>query len=359
MKPILVSGIQPTGKLHLGNYLGALKNFVELQNSGKYECYFFVADLHSLTKDCEPRERQKRTLDVALDFLAAGIDPKKSVIFIQSQIPAHSELTWILNTIAPMGELERMTQYKDKVKILFEIADKKVEKYFPDFKARKIPSISTEVTEDEYQEFRNVGLFDYPVLMAADILLYDAAFVPVGEDQVQHLELTRTLARKFNTKFGKTLIEPKPLLTEAHRLMSLDNPIKKMSKSQPEGCLFIDDSPATIREKIKRAVTDSHKTIAYDPKNRPGLSNLVLIYSAMSGVPIEKVVEQSAGKTYSEFKEELAKIVIKSLAPFQAQKKKLSVDMKRVSSALASGNKIANSVAGKKLLEIKKKIGLV
>ncbi|MEK7542732.1 MAG: tryptophan--tRNA ligase [Patescibacteria group bacterium] len=328
MKPILVSGIQPTGKLHLGNYLGALKNFVELQNSGKYECYFFVADLHSLTKDCEPKERQKRTLDVALDFLAAGIDPKKSVVFIQSQIPAHSELTWILNTITPFGELRRMTQFKEK--------------------AGSEEAITT-----------NVGLFDYPVLMAADIFLYDAAFVPIGDDQLQHLELTRTLARKFNAKFGETFLEPKALLTPAPRIMSLDNPTKKMSKSQPEGSIFIDDSPATIREKIKRAVTDSYKTTAYDPKNRHGISNLVLIYSAMSGISIDKVIEQSAGKKYSEFKEELAKIVIKSLAPFQAKKKKLSADAKRVSSALASGNKIANSVAGKKLLEIKKKIGLI
>lgn len=328
MKPILVSGIQPTGKLHLGNYLGALKNFVELQNSDKYECYFFVADLHSLTKDYNPKEKQKQVLNVALDFLAAGIDPRKSKIFIQSQIPAHSELAWVLNTITPFGELRRMTQFKEKA-------------------------------GSEEAITANVGLFDYPVLMAADILLYDTAFVPVGEDQLQHLELTRTLARKFNGKFGKTFIEPKPLLTNVPRLMSLDNPAKKMSKSQPEGCIFIDDSPATIREKIKRAVTDSHKTIAYDPKNRHGISNLVLIYSAMSGVPIDKAVEQSANKKYSEFKEELAKIVIKSLAPFQVRKKKLASDMKKVLSAIATGNKMANSAAEKKLFEVKKKTGLI
>ncbi|MDO8557084.1 MAG: tryptophan--tRNA ligase [Candidatus Jorgensenbacteria bacterium] len=355
MKPILVSGIQPTGKLHLGNYLGALKNFVELQNSGKYECYFFVADLHSLTEDYNPKEKQKQVLNVALDFLAAGIDPKKSVVFIQSHIPAHSEFTWILNTITPFGDLGRMTQFKNKFQVIFEYFEKKHKKEEREYSDQ----ISNDLAENLLGKTNNVGLFDYPVLMAADILLYDAAFVPIGDDQLQHLELTRTLARKFNTMFGETLIEPKPLLTNVPRLMSLYDPTKKMSKSQPEGCIFIDDSPATIREKIKRAMTDSHKTIAYDPKNRPGLSNLVLIYSAMSGVAIDKVIEQSADKTYSEFKEELAKIVIKSLAPFQAKKKKLSVDMKRVSSALASGNKIANSVASKKLMEIKKKIGLV
>ncbi|MEK7086816.1 MAG: tryptophan--tRNA ligase, partial [Patescibacteria group bacterium] len=231
-KPILISGIQPTGKLHLGNYLGVLKNFVELQNSGKYECYFFIADLHSLTENFDPAEKPKQILDLATDYLAAGLDPKKSIIFIQSQIPTHSELTWILNAITPMGELNRMTQFKEKS----EIAPKNV----------------------------NVGLFDYPVLMAADVLLYDTQFVPVGDDQLQHLELTRTLARKFNGKFGKTFIEPKALLTETPRLMSLDEPKKKMSKSRPTGCLFIDDSPSTIRAKIKTAVTDSGKEIKYD-----------------------------------------------------------------------------------------------
>lgn len=327
MKPVLVSGIQPTGKLHLGNYLGALKNFVELQNSERYSCYFFIADLHSLTEPYNPKEKQKQVMNVALDFLAAGIDPRKSVIFVQSKIPAHSELAWILNTITSFGELRRMTQFKEKAG-----------------------------SEDAITA--NVGLFDYPVLMAADILLYDAAFVPVGDDQLQHLELARTLARKFNSTFGKTLVEPKPLMTEVPRLMSLDDPSKKMSKSRPGGCLFIDDSPAVIKDKIKRAVTDSHTTIAYDPKNRPGISNLVLIYSAMSGLAIDKVIAQSAGKSYSEFKDELAKITTQALAPFQARKKKLAKDAKKVLSALATGEKMAGKAAKEKLAVIQKKIGL-
>ena len=219
MKPVLVSGIQPSGRLHLGNYLGALKNFVDLQNSGKYECFFFIADLHSLTEEFNPKEKSKQILELTADFLAAGLDPKKSVIFQQSQVPAHSELAFILNTITPMGELERMTQYKDK--------------------------------SQRQPENINAGLFDYPVLMAADILLYDAKVVPTGDDQNQHLELTRTLARKFNSRFEKTLIEPKNLHTNTPRIMDLRVPGKKMSKSDPSGCLFIDDSPEEIETKYK------------------------------------------------------------------------------------------------------------
>jgi tryptophanyl-tRNA synthetase len=259
-KPILISGIQPTGKLHLGNYLGALKNFVELQNSNKYHCHFFIADLHSLTEDFNPKEKSKQILELAADFLAAGLNPKKSTIFIQSQIPAHSELAWVLNTITPFGELGRMTQFKEK--------------------------------SEEQKTNVNVGLFTYPILMAADVLLYDAEFVPVGHDQLQHLEFTRTIARKFNNKFGKTFIEPKALLTKTPRIMSLDNPDKKMSKSQPNGCLFLNDSPKTIQEKLARAVTDSGKEIKYDPKEKPAISNLLMIYSALSEEPVKSLEQK-------------------------------------------------------------------
>jgi len=325
-KPILISGIQPTGKLHLGNYLGVLKNFVELQNSDKYQCYFFIADYHSLTEDFNTKEKSKQILDLIADYLAAGIDPKKSVIFIQSAVPAHVELAVILNNFTPFGELRRMTQFKEK--------------------------------SQENPFNINAGLFDYPVLMAADILLYDAQFVPVGEDQLQHLELTRTLARKFNSKFGNTFIEPKPLLTKASRLMSLDDPMKKMSKSQTAGCLFIDDKPLMIKEKIKKAVTDSGKEIRYDPQIKPALSNLILIFSALSNYSIKAVERRFKNKGYAEFKKELAEIINKTLVPFQKKKKKLKKQTSFIKKIISQGNKKANGVSSKKLLQIKEKIGL-
>jgi tryptophanyl-tRNA synthetase len=269
MKPLLISGIQPTGRLHIGNYLGALKNFVDLQNSGEYQCYFFIADLHSLTEDFAPKEKAEQILELTADFLAAGIVSKKSTIFLQSQIPAHSELAWIFNTITPLGELRRMTQFKDKA-------------------------------ETQKQNV-NAGLLTYPTLMAADILLYDAKFVPVGEDQLQHLELARTLARKFNARFGKTFIEPQPILTQTPRVMSLTSPHKKMSKSEPSGCLFIDDFPEEIKKKIARATTDSGSEIKYSPGKKAGISNLLEIYSALSSEPIEKIEKKFKGKGYAEF----------------------------------------------------------
>ena len=266
MKPILVSGMQPTGRLHVGNYLGALKNFVALQNSGTYQCYFFLADLHALTEGPAPKALGENILNLAADYLAAGLDPKKSVIYQQSLIPAHSELAWVLDTITPMGELERMTQYKDK-------------------SARQKENV-------------NAGLFSYPVLMAADILIYNAQFIPVGEDQLQHLELARTVARKFNSRFGETFLEPKGLLTQTPRVMSLKDPAKKMSKSDPDGCLFIDDSPEDIKRKLGRAVTDSDASILYDPEKKPGLSNLLEIYGAFIGKDPHAVAIMFEGKQF-------------------------------------------------------------
>jgi len=323
-KPSLVSGIQSTGKLHLGNYLGALKNFVELQNSGKYRCYFFVADLHSLTEDFLPAEKSEQILDLATNYLAAGLSPEKSVIFQQSEVPAHTELGWIFETMAPLGEMERMTQFKDK--------------------------------SSSQKENINLGLLSYPTLMASDILLYDAVFVPVGDDQSQHLELTRTLARKFNKKFGKTFPEPKALLAKIPRLMGLDDPTKKMSKSRPGGCLFLDDSPEIIRKKIMSAVTDSGREIKHDPKNKPAISNLIDIYAAIINYSAQQVEKKFEGAKYSDFKKDLAEIVVKSLEPFQ--KKKRSLKPAEVKRALAKGNKKANDVASKKIKEVKNKIGL-
>jgi len=326
-KPVLISGIRPTGKLHLGNYLGGLKNFVDLQNSDKYQCYFFIADLHSLDENFNPKEKPQQILDVAADYLAAGLNPKKSIIFVQSQIPAHSELAWILNTITPLGELERMTQFKEK--------------------------------SEAQKNNINLGLLAYPVLMAADILLYDAQFVPVGEDQLQHLELTHTLARKFNNKFGQTFVEPKALLTKASRIMSLTDPMKKMSKSQPNGCLFLDDSPKVIQEKLSQAVTDSGHEIKYEPQNKSAISNLLTIYAALTEQPIKILEEKYAGQSYAEFKKDLAKVISDSLKTFQKEKKSLTSNKKYLQEILEAGNQQAREKSQAKLLAIKEKIGLI
>lgn len=326
MKPVLVSGIQPSGRLHIGNYLGALKNFVDLQNAEKYQCYFFLADLHSLTEPFDPKGKYEEILDLAANYLAAGLDPQTSVIFQQSQVPAHSELAWILNTVAPIGELERMTQFKDK-------------------SARQSANV-------------NAGLFDYPVLMAADILLYDPQVVPVGDDQLQHLELTRSLARKFNARFGQTFTEPKDLITKTPRVMSLKDPSKKMSKSQPESCLFIDDSPEEIKSKISRATTDSGSEVSYDPKKKPGIANLMEIAAALRGEDISAVEKKFAGVRYSDFKTALAELVAGHFKAFREKKSALLKDKKKLVKILASGSKEAAKAAEKKIAEVKEKTGL-
>ncbi len=325
MKPTIVSGIQPTGALHLGNYLGALKNFIALQNSGKFSTFFFIADLHSLTIDYTPEQKQTQVLDVAASYLAVGLHPKKSTLFIQSHVPAHVELGWILSTITPMGELERMTQFKDKSE----------------------------------RGSSNAGLFTYPALMAADILLYDATTVPVGDDQDQHLELTRTLARKFNNRFGKTFVEPKSMHTTIPRLMSLDNPLKKMSKSLPAGCLFMDDTPEIIEKKIMTAVTDSGKEITYDPASKPGISNLLLIQSALTNIHVNDLVEEYGGNNYGEFKKAVVKTVIEHFSPFRETKLKLLRNPKKIMAIFEDGAKQAGKVAEKKMKDIRKKIGLL
>lgn len=325
-RQVLVSGIQPSGKLHLGNYLGTIKNCVELQNSGKYECFFFVADLNSITEDFDPKKKQKQVLEVAAGMLASGLDPKKSTIFLQSFIPAHSELAWILNTITPMGELSRMTQFKDK-------------------------SAKAEVV--------NAGLFTYPTLMAADILLYNSAFVPVGDDQMQHLELTRTIARKFNSRFGRLFIEPKGILTHTPRVMSLKDSSKKMSKSDPASCLFLDDSPEEIREKVKRAVTDSGSEIKYDPKEKPGVSNLLEIYSSISGRPMREVEKEFAGSNYSHLKERVAFALAEHFREYRNKKTKLMAKPTTLKAMLEAGSRKASKIAQKTLEQAKKKVGLL
>ncbi|HUX35767.1 MAG TPA: tryptophan--tRNA ligase [Candidatus Paceibacterota bacterium] len=343
MKPILVSGIQPTGRLHIGNYLGALKNFVELQNSGKYQCYFFIADLHALTENPDPKDLRKNIINLAADFLAAGLDPKKSVIFQQSQIKFIEELKWILSPLVPVSELMRMAAFKEKIM-------QKIE-----------PKEGQKITQEEFDkvvEESNMGLAEYPVLMAADILIYGGQFVPVGTDQLQHLELARTIARKFNKKFGKTFIEPQPLLTKTPRVMSLTNPEKKMSKSQPDGCLFMDDEPGEIKRKISRATTDSGSEIKHDRQNKAGISNLLEIYSSVTGEPVIKIEKRFAGKGYGDFKKSVAEEISGYFADFRKKKAKLITNNSKLITTLSSGSKKASAKASAKIKEVKKKVGL-
>lgn len=343
-KPIIISGIQPTGRLHLGNYLGALKNFIELQNSGKYQCYFFVADFHALTENPTAADLKKNILSLTADFLAAGLDPKKSLLFQQSQIAHVQELKWILSTLTPVSELMRMTAFKEKV-----------------LQALK-PSEREKITKEKFQEIvekTNFGLAEYPVLMAADILIFNGQLVPVGRDQLQHLELARTLARKFNKKFGDTFAEPQPILTQTPRLMSLDDPSKKMSKSRPAGCLFIDDSPEEIEKKIRHAVTDSGSEIRYDLKNKAGISNLLDIMSALSGKSIEEIEKEFAGKGYADFKKSLAEVVSGYFDDFRKKKSMFLNKPAVLRKVLSTGSKKAHEIAKRKIAEVKKKVGLI
>jgi tryptophanyl-tRNA synthetase len=324
---ILFSGIQPSGVIHLGNYIGALGQWVNLQE--KYKSMFCVVDLHAVTAYQNPDELRKNTIQTAKILLSAGIDPKKSVVFAQSYVPQHLELYWILNTITKVSELFLMTQFKDKGK------------------------------EQESKKGVFAGLLNYPVLMASDILLYGTGIVPVGEDQIQHVELAREIARRFNTIYGKTFVEPEPVLVKSGaRIMGLDNPEKKMSKSSqsPDNYISLLDSPKIIKEKIKRAVTDSGSEIKYDIKNKSGISNLLSIMSAVSGKDINAIEKKYSGKKYSEFKEDVASAVVEFLEPIQSNYKNISdVEVARV---LSEGAEIARKIAEKKIESVYKKVGL-
>ncbi|MBI1960950.1 MAG: tryptophan--tRNA ligase [Candidatus Liptonbacteria bacterium] len=328
MKARLISGIQPTGALHIGNYLGALKNFVALQNAGAHECLFFLADYHSLTEYNWRTAAEKRAqiLDLAASFIAAGLDPKKAILFQQSAVPAHTELGWIFNTLIPVGELNRMTQFKDK---------------------------------GEGAASANTGLLTYPVLMAADILLYDATHVPVGSDQDQHLELARTAARKFNARFGDLFTEPKPVYTPIPRLMSLDDPEKKMSKSRPIGCVFLDDEPDEIKKKIARAVTDSGRDIAYDPRKKPAISNLLGIYAGIADTTTAEAAQTFSGASYAEFKIALAELLIAHFAPFRETKQRLLNNPSALIKIIRQGDKKADAIASAKLEKVKRAVGIL
>lgn len=324
-KKRIFSGIQPSGNLHLGNYLGAIKNWVDLQN--KYDSVFCVVDLHAITVPQDPAMLRQKSIEVAKIYLAAGIDPAKSNIFIQSHVPEHAELGWILNTLTKVSELERMTQFKDKAA--------------------------------KNRESAGMGLLDYPVLMAADILLYSSNLVPVGEDQTQHVEITRTLARRFNERFGETFVVPEAFVTrEGKRIMALDDPKKKMSKSADSemSYLALTDDEATLRKKIKRAVTDSGSEIKYS-EDRPALHNLINIYSLLGDKSITEIEEKYQGKGYADFKTDLAEIVVDFMRPFQARMAELSDE--KVLAILNAGAQNVRVLAKQKLMEVKKKIGFV
>ncbi len=324
-KKRIFSGIQPTGLIHIGNYLGAIRNWVDLQN--QYDAVFCIVDLHALTMPEATHQMQKKIFDLTATLLAAGLNPQKCHIFVQSHVPEHTELTWLLNTVTPVGELERMTQFKEKAK--------------------------------HFKKNINMGLLDYPVLQAADILLYKTDVVPVGEDQRQHVELTRVIARKFNQRFGKVFVEPECLIQKnAARIMSLADPTKKMSKSIPQSYLAMTDSPILIRQKIKRAVTDSGTEIKYSPK-KPAISNLMTIYQALSKMPFEEIEAKYKNKGYAQFKEDLAKIVIKGLTPFQKKKKALEGKPDYVKKVLEKGVQKIRPLAQRTLQEVKQKMNLI
>jgi tryptophanyl-tRNA synthetase len=323
----IVSGIQPTGPIHLGNYLGSLKQWINLQD--KNECVFFIADLHALTIPYEAKLLQKSITEKVIAYLATGLDPNKAIIFKQSDIKEHTELAWLLNTICPIGELERMTQYKDKSK--------------------------------KYKDNINAGLLTYPVLMSADIILYKAMAVPTGKDQEQHVELTRTIARKFNQKFGETFPEPKSMLPEyGAKLMSLTDPKKKMSKSdEPKSYISLFDEPEVITKKIMSAETDSGKDVLYNVTKKPGISNLLVIYSLLDDKPIKEIEMKFKGKGYGDFKKALAKVIIDYLEPFRRKRKELETRDSYAKEILEQGALRARVIAQTTMQEVRQKMGLV
>lgn len=323
MKPRIFSGIQPSGNLHIGNYLGAIKNWVKLQDD--YDSIFCVVDMHAITVSQNPEELKKKTIEVAKIYLASGIDLEKSTIFIQSHVHEHAELMWILNTIVKIPELERMIQFKDKSE----------------------------------KSGIDAGLLNYPILMASDILLYDTNLVPVGKDQLQHIEITRTLANRFNKKFGETFVIPEPYVTkEGGNIMGLDDPSKKMSKSAASEYNYIalSDSEEAIRRKIKKAVTDSGLEIVYS-EDKPALMNLINIYSLLSDKSVKDIEKQYQNKNYAEFKEDLAEVVISFMKPFQEKMKEFSDE--KVLEILREGAEKVRPLAKKKLDEVKNKIGFI
>ena len=327
-KKIILSGIQSTGRLHLGNYLGAIDNWVKMQE--EYNCYYMIANLHSLTIRNNPEELKNNTKNIIALYVAAGLDPEKNTIFIQSQVKEHAELAWILNCYTYMGELSRMTQFKDK-------------------SAKHADNI-------------HAGLFTYPVLMAADILLYKADLVPVGEDQKQHLEITRNIAERFNKIYGETFVMPEGYIRKSTaRIMGLQDPTSKMSKSSTNvnDVIFLDDDPEVIMKKFKKAVTDSENVVRFDPENKPGISNLMCIYGAITGKNEKEIEEEFSGLGYGAFKTAVGEKVVEKLKPVQEKYKELLENPKYLEEIYTRGAEKARELASKTLEEVKNKIGIL
>jgi tryptophanyl-tRNA synthetase len=326
MKKRVFSGIQPTGNLHIGNYVGAMSQWVPMQT--EFDCIYCIVDLHAITVPQEPNILKAKIREATGLLLAVGIDPKQTIVFVQSQVSAHAELAWILNCFTPMGWMQRMTQFKEK--------------------------------SEELKGQVSTGLFDYPALMAADILLYQTDVVPVGEDQKQHVELTRDIAQRFNSIYGPTLKLPEPLLREVGaRIMGLDDPTKKMSKSEdnPGHAINLLDSPDTIRSKIMRATTDSGREVRFD-ENRPGINNLLTIYQVLTGQSQDEIEGHFADKGYAVLKKELGEVVAEALRPLQSRYQKLVAEPSYLETLLAEGAARARPLAEKTLALVKERVGL-
>ncbi|MBQ4233023.1 MAG: tryptophan--tRNA ligase [Lachnospiraceae bacterium] len=325
-KKRMLSGIQPSGDLHLGNYLGAIKNWAERVDD--YECYYFMADMHTITVRQVPADLRKRSLNQLAQYIACGLDPEKNTLFLQSHVPAHAQLGWVLDCYTMFGELSRMTQFKDK--------------------------------SAKHKDNINAGLFTYPALMAADILLYQADYVPVGEDQKQHIELTRDIAQRFNSIYGDVFKIPEPLIAKTGaRIYGLTTPNDKMSKSIPEGCVFIMDDPDTINRKFKKAVTDSdtENPVRFAPEEKPGVANLMNIYSTVTGKSFEEIEAEFAGKGYGAFKPAVAEAVIESLRPIREEAERLIKDKAYLEDVYKKGAERASYIANKTLRKVYKKVG--
>lgn len=324
-KPRILSGIKPTGELTLGSYIGAIKNWVSLQD--EYDCLYMLADMHAITVRHDPAVLRKRTLEQLAQYIACGLDPEKNVLFIQSHVPAHAELAWVLNCYTMVGELNRMTQFKDKAA--------------------------------KHSENINAGLYDYPVLMAADILLYRADLVPVGEDQKQHVELCRDIAARFNGVYGDVFKIPEPFIPKVGaRIMSLDDPSSKMSKSEESnGSVLIMDEPNVIKAKFRRAVTDSETCVKYDVENKKGVSNLMTIYSSCTGLTYEQIENDFAGKGYGEFKQAVGDAVVETLRPIREEARRLLNDKAYLNDVIAKGAENASRLAYRTLSKVYKKVG--
>ncbi len=324
----MFSGIQPSGDLHLGNYLGAIKNWVAL--SDEYNCYYCIVDMHSITVRQEPKELRRRSVSQLAQYIACGLDPEKNTLFIQSHVHEHAELGWVLNCFTMFGELSRMTQFKDK-------------------SAKNAANI-------------NGGLFTYPALMAADILLYNAHYVPVGQDQKQHCELARDIAIRFNNAMGETFVVPEPYIPKVGaRIMSLSNPTSKMSKSDPQGCVFLMDKPEEIARKFKRAVTDSdtENCVRYDLENKPGVANLMSIYSSVTGKSFDEIEREFEGKGYGAFKPAVGDAVIEALRPAREEAERIMTDKAYLQQMYTEGAQKASYVARRNLRKVYKRLGFV